>query len=97
MFVGGNFYWYLMGALAVLAGFGFKYFCEDRGWELNWWKWLLTIIWYGMVNLSFLSWGTLIGEMEATAGWRLGVFGLVVCLILGVGLWRLLASKPKAT
>jgi hypothetical protein len=95
MFFTSGFFWLLMGMIAVLVGFGFKAFAEDRGWELNWWKWLLTILWYGIFSLSFLSWGTLIGENEASAGWKLGVFLLFVSALLGVGLWRLLAAKPN--
>ena len=95
MFVGGNLYWFLMGLLTILVGVGFKYFAEDRGWSLNWWKWLLSIIWYIIFSLSFYAWGTLMGENEAGAGlWTLAV-GLLVCLIFGVGLWRLLASGSK--
>ena len=95
MFFTSGFFWLLMGMIAVLVGFGFKALAEDQGWELNWWKWLLTILWYGIFSLSFLSWGTLIGENEASAGWKLGVFLLFVSVLLGVGLWRLLAAKPK--
>lgn len=90
-----EFFWMLMGGLAVLVGIGFKAFADDKGWVLNWWKWLLSIIWYALFSLSFYAWGTLIGEYEAGAGWRTGLFGLFICLILGVGLWRLLAAKPS--
>jgi hypothetical protein len=96
LFLTSGFFWFLMGIVAVFVGIGFKAFAEDKGWTLNWWKWLLTIVWYGIFSLSFLSWGTLIGEMEASAGWKFGLFGLFISLILGVGLWRLLSAKPKA-
>ncbi len=82
--------------LAILVGFGFKAFAESKGWEMNWWKWLLVAFWYGIFNLGFLTWGTLVGENEAGAGWKTGVFVLFIALILGVGLWRLLALKPKS-
>jgi hypothetical protein len=95
MFFTSGFFWLLMGMITVLVGFGFKTFAEDQGWELNWWKWLLTILWYGIFSLSFLSWGTLIGENEASAGWTLGLFLLFVSALLGVGLWRLLAATPN--
>ena len=95
MFFTGGFFWFLMGIIAVLVGAGFKSFAKDKGWELNWWKWLLAILWYGIFSLGFLSWGTLIGENEASAGWKMGLFILLIALILGVGLWRLLAAKPK--
>ena len=84
MFFEGNVFWFLMGMLAILVGIGFKSFAEDRKWNLNWWKWLLVIAWYLIFNLSFLTWGTLIGENEASAGWKLALLGLFICLILGV-------------
>lgn len=96
MFIGGSLFWFLMGMVAVLVGCGFKAFADSKGWELNWWKWILIAIWYGIFNLAFLTWGTLIGEMEPGAGWKMGLLLLFVSLILGVGLWRLLAAKPKA-
>ena len=93
MFFTSGPFWFLMGMLAVLVGFGFKAFADDRGWELNWWKWLLSALWYLIFSTSFLTWGTLIGENEASAGWKLALFILFISLILGVGLWRLLAGK----
>lgn len=96
MFFEGNFFWFLMGMLAIVVGIGFNVFAQDRGWKLNWWKWLLVIVWYFIFSLSFLAWGTLIGENEASAGWKMALFGLFICLILGVGLWRLLSAKPMA-
>ena len=95
MFSGGLF-WFLMGMLAVLVGAGFNSFAKEKGIDLNWWKWALSIFWYTIFSLSFYTWGTLIGENEASAGWKMGLFGLFIALILGVGLWRLLVAKPKA-
>jgi hypothetical protein len=96
MFFTSGLFWFLMGMLAVLVGVGFKAFCEGRGWTLNWWKWLLSIIWYIIFSLSFYAWGTLMGENEAGAGlWTLAA-GMFVCLIFGVAMWRILASGSKA-
>ncbi len=95
MFFNGALFWFLMGTLFILVAAGFKTFAEGRGWVLNWWKWLLTIIWYAIFSLSFFAWGTLIGENESSAGIKLFLLGLFISLILGVGLWRLLVLKPK--
>ncbi len=95
MFVGGSFFWYLMGIIFILVALGFKAYADEKGWILNWWKSLLAFLWYGLFSLSLLSWGTLIGENESTAGWKLGVLGLFITLILGVGLWRLLSTNTK--
>ena len=42
MFFNGNAFWLINGILLVLIVFGLKYFAEDRGWVMTWWKWLLT-------------------------------------------------------
>jgi hypothetical protein len=96
MFFGGDVFWMLMGVILVLIGFAFKAFAEDRGWVLTWWKGLLALIWYGMVCMSLYTYGTLAGENEASAGLKIMLFGLVICLILGVGLWRLMGVGSKS-
>ena len=82
--------------ITIIIGFGFKAFANDRGWILNWWKWLLSILWYIIFSLSIFSYGTLTGEREESAGIKILFLGLFVCIIYGVALLRLLAKKPKA-
>jgi hypothetical protein len=96
MFFGSDFFWLLMGAILVLVGFAFKAFAEDRGWQLTWWKGLLGLVWYTLILLSFYAWGTLAGENEGSAGIKLFLFGIFVCAVLGVGLWRLMGWMPKS-
>ncbi len=94
-----NFFWFAMGMLAILVGVGFNIFAQDRGWKMNWWKWLLAIVWYSILSISLYASGTLIGENEQQAALWMGALGLFVSLILGVGLWRLFAhgaEKPEA-
>jgi hypothetical protein len=95
MFWDGNLFWFLMGIIFVLVAAGFKAFAEDRGWVLNWWKGLLAALWYWILMLSFYAWGTLTGENEGSAGIKVFLLGLFISVILGVGLWRLLAIKTK--
>ena len=95
MFFNSGLFWFFMGMITVLIGAGFKVFANERGWVLNWWKWLLSIIWYIIFSLSILSYSTLAGENEGSAGVKILILGLFVCLVFGVGLWRLLTSKPK--
>lgn len=97
MFFDGNIFWFLMGLMAVLIGFGFNEFAKARGWVLTWWKWLLTIVWYTIFMMGFYAWGTLIGENESSAGFRLFLMILFISVILAVGLWRLLAINPQKT
>ena len=97
MFFSSGFFWMLMGVILVLVAAGFKSFANERGWVITWWKGLLALLWYGIFTLSFYAWGTLAGENEAGAGFKLFLVGLFVSLLLGVGLWRLFAAKPKVS
>lgn len=95
MFFNSGLFWFFMGMITILIGTGFKAFANDRGWVLNWWKWLLSILWYTIFSLSIFSYGTLAGEMEESAGVKVLLLGLFICIIYGVGLWRLLAHKSN--
>ena len=95
MFLNSGLFWFLMGMITVLVGVGFKVFANDRGWVLNWWKWLLSIIWYVIFSLSVFSFSTLSGENEGSAGVKILLLGLFVSIVLGVGLYRLLRLKTE--
>lgn len=86
-------FWFLMGILFVGLAVGSKVWFEDLGFEMNWWKWLLTAVWWFLVFFTFYAAFTFIGEDEARGGWlTLLIFG-VFDAILGVGLWRLLGMN----
>ena len=91
----GGLFWFAMGILFVLVAWAFKAFADDRGWRLNWWKGLLALLWYAILSLSLYAWGTLVGEGEAGAGFKLFLIGLFVCIVFGAGLIRLLIHRPK--
>lgn len=84
-----------MGMLFVLVAAGFRAYARDRGWILSWWKAALGIVWYAALLLSFYSWGTLMGENEGEAGIKILLLGLFICLVSGVGLWRLMGKKSR--
>ena len=93
MFFDSKIFWFLMGMLFVLVAAVFRGFARDRDWNLRWWKVILGLVWYALFLLSFYAWGTLAGENEGDAGIKILLLGLFICLISGVGLWRLLAKK----
>lgn len=93
MFFNGSIFWFLMGMLSVLVALAFRAFAQGRGWHLTWSKGLLAGLWYALVLLTLYAAATLKGEHESTAGLRLAATGLFLCLILGVGLWRLLSDN----
>ena len=92
-----NLFWVLWGVVLVLVGAGFKTFAEDQGWKLTWSKWVLSVTWYCLFSLNFYFYGTLAGENEGSAGFKIMLLGLFISLILAVGLWRVLIMGPKAT
>lgn len=96
MFINGPLFWMLMGVIAVLVMAGLNAFAKEQGWALTWWKWLLTVIWYGLFLVTFFALGTLLGESETQAAWSIFATGIILTLILGVGLWRLLASGQSS-
>ena len=90
-------FWFIMGILTVSVFVGAKIMFEDRGFKMNWWKWTLFAVWWLLLFATLAGPGTLLGENEAKGA--LGTIGIlgVITIILGVGLWRLLASgKEKA-
>ena len=94
MVLSGGPFWFLMGVVFVLVAAAFRAFAIDRGWVLTWWKGLLAVIWYAILTLSFFAWGTLVGEGEPEAGFKLFLIGLFTTIVLGFGLVRLLAHQP---
>ncbi len=95
MILGSSVFWIVMGVLFVLVARAFKAFADDRGWILTWWMEIMAVLWYAILGLSLYAWGTLIGEGEGDAGFKLFQIGLFVCIVLGVGLVRLMTRRPS--
>jgi hypothetical protein len=97
MFFTSALFWFGMGILFVLVVAGAKVWFDDLGLKMNWWKWLLTILWFGLLNFSVAVPFTFAGENEPGAALRVLPFLIVPTLILGVGLWRVLIidREPK--
>ena len=91
----GPLFWIVMGALYVLIARSAVIWAKDAGLKMNWWKWTLAAIWFIILNMTIAGATTLWGEDEPRAGnYFLGVFG-VVCIVAGVGLWRIVVSGRK--
>jgi hypothetical protein len=91
MFTSG-FFWFVMGMLMVLVGVGAAAWVKDLGLKMTWWKWLLAILWYALLNLSVAVPMTFVGENEPGAAVRTFLPLVVITIITGVGLWRVLAA-----
>jgi hypothetical protein len=68
---------------------------KDLGLKMTWWKWLLSILWYLLLNFAVLLAFTMMGEGETGAGWKLLLFFGIILIITGVGLVRLLLMGRK--
>jgi hypothetical protein len=88
---------------AFIAGAAFglvipaaRAWAKDLGLKMTWWKWLLSGLWYSLLNFFVFLDFTFIGEGETGAGLKLLLFQGVILIILGAGLVRLLwAGRQK--
>lgn len=90
-------FWMAMGGMMILFFAALRYWFQDRKMTMNWWRWLLTGIWYFLLFVVIAGAFTLIGEGEVRAGiYFLSVFGGLIVLA-GVALWMLLKKTRNNT
>jgi len=81
----------IIGATTVIVGIGAVAWTKSLGLRMNWWKWLLSALWYFLLLFCIYLDFTFMGEGEVAAGWKLLLFQGIILLVLAVGLIRLLA------
>ena len=87
---------FVVGALTGLVVAGAIVWARALRLKMRWWKWLLAVLWYFLLNFFVLLDFTMIGEGEVSAGWKMLFFQFLFMIILGVGLGRiLLAGREK--
>jgi hypothetical protein len=84
-------FWIAMGLIYAVMMAGARYWAQDLGLHMTWWKWLFAFLWYVLVSFAFAGGFTLIGEREPKAGWRHLGFFLGIAVVLGVVLWYVVA------
>lgn len=90
--------WIFVGAFGVLVYFGLKTWFEDLNIPMNWWKWVLTAVWYIGVMMGIAAPFTFMGEGEVGAGWKMLLFTIPLIIVTGVAVYRiLLIGKEKET
>jgi len=82
-------FWILMGLTYALMIAAAPIWARDLGLEMTWWKWLLSVGWYGLLSLGVAAGATLIGEKEPRAGYFMLGSAMILTIALGVGLWAL--------
>ena len=68
---------------------------QELGLDMTWWKWVLMVLWYMLLNFCFAGGFTLIGEKEHRAGFYFLGTSLLITAVLGVGLWGLVLAASR--
>ncbi len=84
---------FIVGLLSGAVVMGAFAWAKSLGLSMNWWKWLLSALWYGLLLFFLFAAFTFMGEGEVAAGWKVLGFSGVLLVILGVGLSRIVRGK----
>lgn len=80
-------FWTVMGLVYAVLIVGARYWAQDVGLQMTWWKWLLVALWYVLLSFAFAGGFTLMGEREPKAGGRHLAFFLAIAVVLAALLW----------
>ena len=86
---------FITGLLSGLVAIGAHRWARALALNMNWWKWLLSALWYILLLFFIFAAFTLMGEGETSAGWKVLGVAVVVLVVLGAGLARILLAKRK--
>ena len=86
---------FLAGLLSGAVIVGAIAWTRSPGLNMNWWKWLLSGLWYLLLLFVVFASFTLIGEGESGAGWKVLGISLVILVVLGAGLARVLLGDRR--
>jgi len=81
---------FLAGLFTLPVIIGAVAWFRDKGLQMNWWKWLLTALWYGLFLFLVFAAFTFMGEGEISAGWKTIGVAVFIMVLLGTGLVRLI-------
>ena len=79
---------FLSGAVIIAAIF----WAKDLGLHMNWWKWLLTTVWWMGFLFAIAVPATFAGEGEPYAGAMMILFSLVPAILGGFIVWRIITA-----
>ena len=96
MFNSGTF-WFVEGILFCLMLLGLSGWARDRCILMRWWKWAAFLCWVLFAGFTIAFVGTSLGENEASAAVRGGIFFGMVTVLSGVGVWRIVMIGAKSS
>ena len=83
---------FIIGLLTGGVVVGATFWAKSLRLRMNWWKWLLSALWYILLLFLLFAGFTLMGEGEGSAGWKVLGISMVLLVILAAGLVRLLIA-----
>ncbi len=94
-FFTSGFFWFLEGIFSCLFIIAFKFWAEDHGYIMSFWKWILLVVWIVLFGFTLAFVGTSLGEGEANAALFGGIIFGLITIISAVGLWRIVKGKSQ--
>jgi hypothetical protein len=86
---------FIVGLLTGAVAVGASTWARALGLKMNWWLWLLSILWYILLLFLVFAAFTFMGEGELTAGWKALGISVLIMVILGAGLARILVANRR--
>ena len=82
-------FWFVEGILFCVMLLGLSAWARDRSVTMRWWKWAAFLMWILFTGFAIAFVGTSLGENEASAAVRGGIFFGIIAVLSGVGVWRI--------
>jgi len=90
-------FWFVEGILFCSMLLGLRAWARDRCIRMQWWKWAAFLCWVVFAGFTIAFVGTSLGENEASAAVRGGIFFGMVAVLSGVGVWRIVMIGAKSS
>ena len=89
---GWSIFWFVMGLISLIMIIGFKNIAREKGVNMNWWKWLLSTVWWMGFLFAIAVPATFAGEGEPYAGAMMILFSVVPAILGGFIVWRIITA-----
>ena len=76
-------FWIIIGLLYAIIIAGAPLWAQDLRLDMTWWKWILCVIWYGLLSFTFAGGFTLLGEKEPGAWYKFMGFHMIIVICTG--------------